>query len=256
MAILFRGLRLGRLGLTDGEVGGIRGDGDVRVVWGGTGLQVRLEDVAVVYLHVGEGGLDVPVDSATHYERHCIEKRQERPYPHEDVVEKAIEEGYVDDAYDVIEDEREDYGDEPAATTLVLSDVIIVDVLTEDGCLLRYKPQYAESLDDEGDVEHVAGEDGWRGLEEGIIYAWRESESVEGYIHKDMRQPYTYHRHYERYDGAYGEALTVEQIDAGGKVKADGKEEEKWTREVIEREIVLLVKDSEYGEKADEALKE
>ena len=71
-----------------------------------------------------------------------------------------------------------------------------------------------------------------------------------------MRQPYTYHRHYERYDGAYGEALTVEQIDAGGKVKADGKEEEKWTREVIEREIVLLVKDSEYGEEADDALKE
>lgn len=78
---------------------------------------------------------------------------------------------------------------------------------------------------------------------------------MEGDIHQDMRQPYTYHGHYERYDGAYGEALTVEQIDACGNVKADGEEEEKWTREVIEREIVLLVNDSEYGEEADDALK-
>ena len=78
---------------------------------------------------------------------------------------------------------------------------------------------------------------------------------MEGYIHQDMRQQYTYHGHYERYDGAYGEAPTVEQIDACGNVKADGEEEEKWTREVIEREIVLLVNDSEYGEEADDALK-
>ena len=128
-------------------------------------------------------------------------------------------------------------------------------MLTEDRYLLRYKPQYAESLDDEGDVEHVAGEDGWRGIEEDIIYAWREGESVEGYKHQDMRQPYTYHGHYERYDGAYGEAPTVEQIDACGNVKADGEEEEKWTREVIEREIVISVTETDYGEEADDALK-
>lgn len=128
-------------------------------------------------------------------------------------------------------------------------------MLTEDGYLLRYKPQYAESLDDEGDVEHVAGEDGWRGLEEGIIHARREGESVEGYIHQDMRQPYTYHGHYERYDGAYGETLTVEQIDAGGKVKADAEKEEQRVREVVEREIVISVKDAKYGEKAEYALK-
>ena len=129
-------------------------------------------------------------------------------------------------------------------------------MLTEDGYLLRYEPQYAESLDDEDDVEHVAGEDGWRGLEEGIIYAWREGESVEGYIHQDMRQPYTYHGHYERYDGAYGEVLTVKQIDAGGKVKADAEKEEQRVREVVEREIIISVKDAEYGEKAEYALKE
>ena len=78
---------------------------------------------------------------------------------------------------------------------------------------------------------------------------------MEGYKHQDMRQPYTYHRHYERYDGAYGEALTVEQIDACGNVKADGEEEEKWTREVIEREIVISVKETDYGEETDDALK-
>ena len=128
-------------------------------------------------------------------------------------------------------------------------------MLTEDGYLLRYEPQYAESLDDEGDVKHVAGEDGWRGLEEGIRHARRDVESVEGYIHQDMRQPYTYHGHYERYNGAYGETLTVEQIDACGKVKADGEKEEQRAREVVEREIVISVKDTEYGEKAEYALK-
>ena len=74
MAILLRGLRLGHLWLTDGEVGGIRGDGDVGVVVGETWLRCRLEDVAVVHLQVGEGELDVPIDGATLYERYAVDQ--------------------------------------------------------------------------------------------------------------------------------------------------------------------------------------
>lgn len=47
----------------------------------------------------------------------------------------------------------------------------------------------------------------------------------------------------------------MEQIDACGNVKADGEEEEQRVREVVEREIVISVKDAEYGEKAEYALK-
>ena len=129
-------------------------------------------------------------------------------------------------------------------------------MLAENGYLHRYEPYYAESLDDEGDVKHVAGEDGWRGLDEDIIHFRRDVESVDGDIQHDMGQPYTYHWHDECYDGAYGEVLTVKQIDAGGKVKADGEKEEQRVREVIEREIVISVKYTEYGEKAGYALKE
>lgn len=177
----------------------------------------------MIHIHIHECGLDVPIDISTLYERYAVYKHQWRPYPHEYIVENRIEERDVDDADYIIEHKRQAHGYEPSAATLVLSGVIVVDMLPEYAYLITQEPHNAKALYDKDYVKHIAGKDRRRCLKKGIINTWREVKTMDGYIHQDMCEPDTHHRHYKSNDGSDGQMLAMQQINTGGQVKANGE---------------------------------
>ena len=142
----------------------------------------------MIHIHIHECGLDVPIDISTLYERYAVYKHQWRPYPHEYIVESRIEERDVDDA----------------------------DYIIEHAYLITQKPHNTKALYDKDYVKHIAGKDRRRCLKKGIINTWREVKTMDGYIHQDMCEPDTHHRHYKSNDGSDGQMLAMQQINAGG----------------------------------------
>ena len=79
---------------------------------------------------------------------------------------------------------------------------------------------------------------------------------MDRYIHQDMCQPDTHHRHYKSNDGSDGQMLAMQQINAGGQVEANGEIKKQRVGEIVKRQIQLMIQNTKNSEKAKYALKE